>query len=207
MDFMDLWGLGSEPPALGQEDPLEKGMATHSSILVWRIPRTEESGWLQSMGSQRVGHNSYTHRHMSTLVAQHPYVVKSFWEAIILTEYEKEKRYDTERWTSQVSSVQLISCVQLLLISCVQLFETPWTAACQDSLSITNSWSLLELISIELVMPSNRLILCHPRLFLPSIFPASGSFPVSQFFPSGGQVLEFQLQHQSFQWIFRTDFL
>ena len=44
-------------PSLGQEDPLEKGMATHSSILAWRIPWTEESGRLQSMGSQRVGHN------------------------------------------------------------------------------------------------------------------------------------------------------
>ena len=43
--------------SLGQEDPLEKGMATHSSILVWRIPWTEEPGRLQSMGSQRVGHN------------------------------------------------------------------------------------------------------------------------------------------------------
>ena len=42
--------------SLGQEDPLEKGMATHSSILAWRIPRTEEAGGLQSMGSQRVGH-------------------------------------------------------------------------------------------------------------------------------------------------------
>ena len=43
--------------SLGWEDPLEKGTATHSSILAWRIPRTEESGGLQSMGSQRVGHN------------------------------------------------------------------------------------------------------------------------------------------------------
>ena len=43
--------------SLGQEDPLEKGMATHSSILAWRIPRTEEPGKLQSMGSQRVGHD------------------------------------------------------------------------------------------------------------------------------------------------------
>ena len=43
--------------SLGQEDPLEKGMATHSSILAWRIPRTEEPGGLQSMGSQRVGHD------------------------------------------------------------------------------------------------------------------------------------------------------
>ena len=50
------------------------------------------------------------------------------------------------------------------LLSCVQLFVTPWTAACQAALSITNSRSLLQLMSIESVMPSNRLILCHPLL-------------------------------------------
>ena len=49
--------------SLGQEDPLEKGMATHSSVLAWRIPRTEKPGGLQSMGSQRVGHNSETKYH------------------------------------------------------------------------------------------------------------------------------------------------
>ena len=49
---------------------------------------------------------------------------------------------------------------------------TPWTAACQASLSITNSWSLLKLLSIKLVMPSNHLILCHPLLLQPSIFPS-----------------------------------
>ena len=52
------------------------------------------------------------------------------------------------------------------------LFVTPWTAACQASLSITNSQSLLKLMSIELVMPSNHLILCHPLLLLSSIFPS-----------------------------------
>ena len=58
-------------------------------------------------------------------------------------------------------------------ISSVQsLFRPPWTAACQDSLSITNSQSFLKLMSIESVMPSNRLILCHPLLLLPSIFPS-----------------------------------
>ena len=55
--------------------------------------------------------------------------------------------------------------------SCVQLFATPWTAAHQASLSITNSWSLLKLMPIELVMPSNLLILCCFPLLLPSIFP------------------------------------
>ena len=58
------------------------------------------------------------------------------------------------------------------LLSRVRLFVTPWTAQCQASLSITNSWSLLKLMSIESVMPSNHLILCHPFLLLPSIFPS-----------------------------------
>ena len=57
-------------------------------------------------------------------------------------------------------------------LSCVQLFATPWTAAHQASLSITNSWSLPKLVSLELVMPSNHFVLCHPLLFLPSIFPS-----------------------------------
>ena len=57
-------------------------------------------------------------------------------------------------------------------LSCVQLFATPWTAARQAALSITNSWSLLTLMSIESMMPSNYLILCRPLLLLPSIFPS-----------------------------------
>ena len=57
------------------------------------------------------------------------------------------------------------------LLSHVRFFETPWIAARQATLSITNSQSLLKLMSIELVMPSNHLILCHPLLLLPSIFP------------------------------------
>ena len=62
--------------------------------------------------------------------------------------------------------------VSVQLLSHVRLFATPWTAACQASLSITNSWSLPKLMSIELVMPPNHLILCHPLLLLPSIFPS-----------------------------------
>ena len=62
------------------------------------------------------------------------------------------------------------SSVQLL--SRARLFVTPWTAAHQASLSITNSWSLLKPMSIELVMPSNNRILCHPLLLPPSIFPS-----------------------------------
>ena len=69
-------------------------------------------------------------------------------------------------WTTRV----LFSSVQSL--SCVRLFVTPWIAACQASLSITNSWSSLKLMSIELVMPSSHLILCHPLLPLPPIPPS-----------------------------------
>ena len=66
----------------------------------------------------------------------------------------------------------------------------PWTAAHQASLSITNSLSLLKLMSIESVMTSNHLILCYPLSLLPSIFSSIGSFPMSQFFTSGGQSIE-----------------
>ena len=69
----------------------------------------------------------------------------------------------------------VFSSVQLL--SHVQLFATPWTAVHQASLSITNSQSLLKLLSIESVMPSNHLILCRPLLFPPSIFPSIKVFP------------------------------
>ena len=71
-------------------------------------------------------------------------------------------------------------------LSHVPLFATPWTAARQASLSITNSQSLLKLKSIESVMPSSHLILCHPLPSCLQSFPASGSFPMSQF-ASGGQ--------------------
>ena len=64
----------------------------------------------------------------------------------------------------------IFSSVQLP--SCIRLFQTPWIAACQASLSITNSQSSLKLMSIESVMPSNHLILCHPLLLPPLIFPS-----------------------------------
>ena len=80
-------------------------------------------------------------------------------------------------------------------------------AARQASLSITNSKSLPKLMSIESVMPSNHLILCRPLLLLPPIPPSMSLFQWVNSSHEVAKVLEFQLQHQSFQWIFRTDFL
>ena len=70
-----------------------------------------------------------------------------------------------------ISSMHIVVSGSVQSPSHVRLFATPWTAALQASLSITNTWSLLKLMSIELVMPSSHLILCHPLLLLPSIFP------------------------------------
>ena len=99
----------------------------------------------------------------------------------------------------------VVAVVQLL--SCVWLFVTPWTAACQASYpspspgicsnSCPMSWWCHQIISSSVIPFSPCL----------QSFPASVSFSMSRFFTSGGQVLELQLQQQSFQWIFRTDFL
>ena len=130
---------------------LEKDMATHSSILAWRIPGTGEPGGLPSMGSHRVGHD------WSDLAV-----------AAILFAWVKTGNHQIsiKKWMGKqftISSVQSFSHVQLVGI--------PWTAEGQTSLSITNSQRLFKLMSIELVMPSNHLILCHSLLLLPSIFP------------------------------------
>ena len=113
-------------------------------------------------------------------------------------------RWAAEQGASMVVDVVVIVCVCVYmhthiyilyifvvvqLLSCVQLFVTPWvvTAACQAPLSFTISWSLFKFMSIESVISSNHLILCHPLLLLPLIFPASGSFPMRQLFVSDGQ--------------------
>ena len=91
--------------------------------------------------------------------------------------------------------------------SVVWLFAILWTAAHQASLFITNSQRFYKLLSIESVMPSNHLILCHPHLLPPSNFPRIGIFQWVSSSHQMTKLLEFQLHHQSFQWIFRTDFL
>ena len=98
------------------------------------------------------------------------------------------------RFEQEDPSVNATSVVQLL--SRIQLFAAPWTAACQASLFFTVSWSLLKLMSTESVAPFST---------CPQSFPASGSFPMLGFLHQVARVLE--LQHQSFQLIFRVDFL
>ena len=107
----------------------------------------------------------------------------------------------------RVHWVNLFQFSSVQLLSCVRFFETPWTAACEASLFITNSRSLLKLMSIESVMPSNHLILCHPLLLLPSIFPSIRVFSNESVLCIKWPILEFQRQHQSFQWTLRADLL
>ena len=97
--------------------------------------------------------------------------------------------------------IVLFVIVVVQSLSHVRLFVTPWTAAQQTSLFFTISLSLLKLLSIESVMPSNHLILCRPLLLLPSILPSI------RVFSSESALCVRWLQHQSFQWIFRVDFL
>ena len=89
-------------------------------------------------------------------------------------------------WEGCIFHYCWVQCSSVQSLSCVWLFATSWTAACQDALSITNSWSLLKLMPIASVMPSNHLILIPFSSCFQS-FPASESFQISQFFASGGQ--------------------
>ena len=92
-------------------------------------------------------------------------------------------------------------CSSVQSHSHVQLFAAPWTTACKPSLSITNSQSILRLISTVLVMPSNHLICCCPLLLLPSVFSSIRNFSNESVLRiRWPKYLEFQLQHQSFQW-------
>ena len=164
-------------------------MATYFSILAWKIPRTEEMATYFNMLAWKIPESC-----KQSDMTEHAIV------AIIMS--PRQCSSDTKLNSNKQTSHSQFSSVQLL--SCVQLFATPWTVAHQASLFITNSQSLPKLMSIESVMSSSHLILCHPLFPLPSIFPSihwvSSSHQVAK-------VLEFQLQHQSSQWTPRTDLL
>ena len=140
-------------------------MATHSSVLAWRIPGTEDPGGLLSVGLHRVRHD------WSDLAAAAAVQVYSYVLGIRVIDYlVKDVAIKFARNEQLVSHVFQIRSDQSL--SLVRLFATPWIAARQASLSITNSRSSLRLMSIESVMPSSHLIVCRPLLLLPLIPPS-----------------------------------
>ena len=143
--------------SLGWEDPLEKGMTTYSSILAWRILWIEEPGELQPMGIAK-RQDWATNTGMRTHTHTHTHTRTHIYIAVVVVRS----------------------------LSCIQLFATPWTVACQPPLSSSIVRSLLKFMSIESVMLSNHLILCCPLLLLPSNFPSIRVFPMSQLFTSGG---------------------
>ena len=119
----------------------------------------------------------------------HPFsIFDSEWIILRLSHpwYHEQMSFVCERYP-QLKSYSPHQFSSVKSLSRVWLFATPWIAARQASLSITNSWSSLKLTSIESVMPSSHLILCHPLLLLPQSLPASGSFPMSQLVAWGGQ--------------------
>ena len=106
------------------------------------------------------------------------------WHAAVLGA-TKSGTWLSDWKTTKMVIIRIIRSVQS--IGPVRLFVTPWTATCQASLSFIISWSLLKLMSIELVMPSNHVILCCPFLSCPQSFPASESLLMSWLLASGGQ--------------------
>ena len=121
----------------------------------------------------------------------------------------KQSKMSIGRWMDKEVVVHIhkgiLSSVQSL--NRVQLFVTPWSAARQASLSITNSQTLLKLMSIESVMPFNNLILSSQSPPALNLSQHQGLFKWVSPSHQVAKVLEFQLQHQSFQWTPRTDFL
>ena len=117
------------------------------------------------------------------------FTVKVFLKILLtfkLVDFECS-RFPFKLWVSWSSS-QLFSCYSVVSDSLQpRLFATPWNAACQASLFIKNTRSLLKLMSIASVMPANNLTLGHPFSSYLQFFPASGSFPMSQLFSWGGQ--------------------
>ena len=153
---------------------------------------------LQSLGSQWVGRDlaieqqifkTHTHTHTHT----HKYNCASRWDCTPDHSWIRTIQLSwlsvPDPWTQKFT---VASCLSSIAHSYLTL-RPPWTPACEASLSITNSWSLLKLRSIESVMPSNHFILCCPLLFLPSIFPSIRVFSNESALCIRWPVLELQL--------------
>ena len=168
--FLLVAQLVKHPPAMQEtrvqslcwEDPLEKEMSTPLQNSCLGNPMDKGAWQATAHGVTSVGHE---------LVTKPPPIPVTFSRKAPQTALSLGSPHMLPlnlESPLQVSSIQSFSCVQLSV--------TPWTAACQVSLSITNSQSLLKLMSIESVMPSNNLILCPPLLLPPSIFPSMRIF-------------------------------
>ena len=130
-------------------------MATHSSVLAWRIPGTGEPGGLPSLGLHRVRHD------WSDLAAAAAYLI--YHVVLVL---------DVQQSGSVIYIyIYIYSCCSCSVAQSCPILWDPMDCSMQASLPFTISWSLLKLMSIKSMMPSNHLIFCYPLLFLPSIFP------------------------------------
>ena len=127
--------------------------------MVWEGRREEGSGWGTHVYLWQIHFDIWQNKYNIVKLSK-----------IKLKKKENHILVIFKGWLSYISNITNYHSVQLL--SCVRLFVTPWTAARQASLSVTNSRSLLKLTSIKSVMPSNHVILCRPLLLLPSVFPS-----------------------------------
>ena len=142
-------------------------LATNTCLRCWWVPKY---GIHREWGSTVFTHHGRSFSHL--------------WVRAYTVYSRLLGRVNEMRFSQHLSHIGTFVVVQLP--SHLQLFVTSWTAACQASLSFTISWSLLKLMSVESVMPSNHLILCHP-LLLPSIFPRIGVFSKELAVASGGK--------------------
>ena len=161
----------------------EKAMAAYCSTLAWKIPWTEEPGRLQSTGSlshwTRLSDFTFTfpfhalEKEMATHSSVLAWRIPGMAEPGGLPSMGSHRvGHDWRDLAAAAAAYPLLSFVVVQLRTFAWFFSTPWTEARQASLSFTVSWSLLKLMSIESVMPSNHLILWCPLLLLPSIFPS-----------------------------------
>ena len=174
--------------------------------MVWGGRREEGSGWGTHVYLWwihfDVWQNQYNIVKLKNKIKKNLYYAHGLEKLILFkwSYYQDNQQIQCNLYQNTNGIFHRTRICSIQLLSSVQLFATPWTAALQASLSITNSQILLKLMSIQLVMPSNHLIFCHPLLLLPSIFSSIRVFSnESVLLHHMAKVLELQLQYQSFQ--------
>ena len=165
---------------------LHLGLIFNSMICCWSLTSSFYSFWTEWFGGTKIFRNNVKIWNCLLLVWTKCLHWISFYVSITFLCCDFLVLYNNWNNDANIDDNEIHS-VQFSHSVTSWLFVTPWTAAHQSSLSITISWSLLKLMSSESVMPFNHLILCRPFSSCFQSFPASGSFPVSQFFVSGSQ--------------------